>query len=334
MKRLVWLDPADMLEVDEILAKIRESCPDHEWIRFEESSYDSSAKAQADFQRYFEGGALFGDGRVVVMRDAPSFSAWAADMLVEYPGQNVLVLVATPDKKNPVYGLTKNKWAFLKDYKPLTRGDAGDWVKARAEKLGTSIDDVAARMIVDKVGPDMNQLTMELRKLSIIANPITAWAVEQVAFGSGEGDIRDFLNAVAKGDSAMSHEMLDRLVAKGDWPIGAICDWLRKMVIAESCDCNLDDETREKVSAMRKPVKEDGDFKKDKEGNIVTTQFFSNPRALYYSCKEAKGKPKWWAHDLLFESREVQLKVRTIKSPLATTSLMHSFVEKLTCPRR
>lgn len=334
MKRLVWLDPADMLEVDEILSKIRESCPDHEWIRFEESSYDSSSEAQADFQRYFEGGALFGDGRVVIMRESPSFSGWVAGMLPEYSGNNVLVIVSPPDKKNAIYGLAKNKWAFLEECKPLARGDAEDWVKSRAEKLGTSIENVAARMIVDKVGPGMNQLTMELRKLSIIANPITAWAVEQVAFGSGEGDIRDFLNAIAKGDSALSHEMLDRLVAKGDWPIGAICDWLRKMVLAESCDCNLDDATRDKIAAMRKPVREDGNFKRGKDGKIATTTFFSNPRALYYSCKEAKGKPKWWAHDLMIESRDVQLKVRTLKSPLATTSLMHSFVEKLTCQRK
>jgi len=328
--RLVWLDSGDLFEVDDVLGKIRDKCQEHDWIRFEESSYESSDKAKADFQRYFGAGSLFGEGRVICMREAPSFSKWLSEMLPP-PEGNVLVIVAPADKKNPIYeAAKKNKaWAVVKDSEPLTRGNSSDWVVKRAGQVGTSIEDVAASMLVDKVGMDKNHLTMELRKLAIVSNPIMAWAIEQVSFGGGEGDIRDFLNALAKPDKPTAHEIMDRLIAKGDWPMGAICDWLRKMCVAESCGGNFDDETREKVAAMRKPVKEDGKLKLDKDGEIVTTPFFANPRALYYSCKEIKSKPPGWAYALMGESRDLQLKLRTAKSPMASSTMLHVFIEKI-----
>ena len=328
--RLVWLDSGDLFEVDDALGKIRDKCQDHDWIRFEESSYESSEKAKADFQRYFGIGSLFGDGRVICMREAPSFSKWASEMLPP-PEGNVLVIVSATDKKNPLYeAAKKNKvWAVVKESEPLTRGGASEWVAKRAGQLGTSIEDVASRMLVDKVGMDKNCLTMELRKLALVSNPIMAWAIEQVAFGGGEGDIRDFLNSLAKPDKPLAHELLDRLVSRGDWPMGAICDWLRKMCIAESCGGNLDDETRDRVAALRKPVKEDGATKLGRDGKPVTTPFFANPRALYYSCKEIKSKPPGWAYALMGESRDLQLKVRTAKSPLASSTMLHAFIEKI-----
>lgn len=327
--RLVWLDSGDLFEVDEALCKIRGKCQDHDWIRFDESSYDSADKAKADFQRYFGAGSLFGDGRVICMREVPSFSKWLAEMLPP-PEGNVLVIIAS-DRKNPIYeAAKKNKaWAVVKDSEPLTRGGACEWISKRAGQVGTSIEDIAARMLVDKVGMDKNLLTMELRKLSIVSNPIMAWAIEQVSFGGGEGDIRDFLNALAKPDKPLAHELLDRLIARGDWPLGAICDWLRKMCIAESCGGKFDDEVRDKVASLRKPVKEDGVAKFGKDGKPVTTPLFANPRALYYSCKEIQSKPPGWAYALMGESRDLQLKVRTAKSPLASSTMLHVFIEKI-----
>jgi len=322
--RLVWIDSGDSLQAEAVLEKVRERCPDYDWIKFDESAHDSDDDAKADFLRYMESGALFGDGRVVFMRRAPSsgFSTWLADRL-PCPAPNVLVVLAPSDKKNPVYAKAKKQgkdWAVISESTPLTRGNAGEWVVKRASQIGTSIEEVVARMLVDKVGTDKDRLTMELRKLSWVSNPIVAWAVEQLSFGDGQGDVKDFLNALAKEDGPLVHELLDRLLAKGDWPMGAICDWLRKMCIAESCDARLDDDTMKKVAALRKPAKDGG-----------TKPLFANPRALYYACKEIRSKPPGWAYEALADARGVQVALRTARSPGAASTILHVFVERLLC---
>lgn len=151
--------------------------------------------------------AMFGSGKVVILRNADAFLTRFREQLEEYVAQPsdsatlVLRLESLPSNQR-IYKAIAKVGAIEKCEAPK---DVPGWViqhAREAQKIAISAD--AAKLLVDLVGPDLGRLDTELAKLALAADgkQITPDHVSgAVAFGR-ERQMWDMTNELACGRPA------------------------------------------------------------------------------------------------------------------------------------
>jgi DNA polymerase III delta subunit len=151
--------------------------------------------------------AMFGGGKVVVVRDADAFITRFREQLEDYvaapsDSATLVLRLATLPKAQRIYKAI-DKVGRIEDCSPPR--DLAKWVMDRARAAHkVTMEADAARMLVDLVGDDLGRLDGEIGKLAIDADEtggkIGAQKVSQTVAFQREQEMWDLTNALAAGE--------------------------------------------------------------------------------------------------------------------------------------
>jgi DNA polymerase-3 subunit delta len=174
--------------------------------------------------------ALFGGGqRLVVVNDADPFVSDYRPMLEDYVANpkptGVLVLeVKTWPKTTKLYKAVADKGLTI-DCGTPPDGEVLKWMRSWAEKEHVAkFATGAAEGLLEIVGPQMGRLDQEIAKLALLAEQRTI-TLDLVTANVGGWQVRkiwDMIGEAAAGNAGAALEMLDRLVAAGEQPVGLL----------------------------------------------------------------------------------------------------------------
>ncbi len=152
--------------------------------------------------------AMFGTGKVVVLRNADEFLTRYREQLEDYvaaPSDSatfVMRLSSLP-KNQRIYKAIA-KIGQIEDCNPPAPKDLPQWVVTRATAHRTRIDPDAASMLCDLIGNDLGRLDSELEKLAlgVEGGKITAELIAGSVAFQREREMWDMTNELAAGHTA------------------------------------------------------------------------------------------------------------------------------------
>lgn len=319
--RLVWIDDSDPELCGNRLGELRNRLSSWEFVRWDDSFYEDKDEAYVDLATMLGTKSMFSDGKVVYCFGIPSCQAKIAKQ-VETLAESVLFLIVGGIDKRTVLYKTASSMPAAEVDEPLVLKDkeaALVWLKRRAKELGITLEETAAKPLVDFVGPRPARLLSELKKLSHLGDgKVFPWMVDKACYVDGDEEITLVMGMLVNGDVESAHEFLDRMLAKNE-PIervfGFLQSWLRKMMIAESCKGDYQSIKGVLPSLMKyqKPENKDDSVVRKLEKELALTYhkdtkaisalneklekerektkgkavpMFPKPGAMYYACED------------------------------------------------
>ncbi len=168
---------------------------------------------------------FLGKKRMVIVKElvASTKTAEVKDWeqgLVRAPESTIVILWETLEpkalEKKPLFkALSQHSEVHLYPLPELVGNELVQWAQKRIAGLGGSVDQNALRVLVERVGADLWQMSAEIAKLVAYAgkSPITSEMVEQLVSASFEGQIFALVDAVSK---KKTHEAL-KLLREERW---------------------------------------------------------------------------------------------------------------------
>ncbi|HEY2866948.1 MAG TPA: DNA polymerase III subunit delta [Pyrinomonadaceae bacterium] len=162
----------------------------------------------------------------------------------------VLILVA--DELNGNRKVTKllKKLAPMLEFKPLDDASLTSWTAKTVRDLGSRIDDLAIRMLIDLVGPNLRRLDNEIKKLTTAAMPdgvVTTALVEALVMPSSEVENFVLADAMISGRPERAIAAMKKVLDAGAEPIallGLISYNIRGLLIAKEMMDRGEDRSR------------------------------------------------------------------------------------------
>jgi DNA polymerase-3 subunit delta len=173
---------------------------------------------------------LLAKRRVVLVEDADKFvSAHRKELegYVDRPSaNNVLVLAVKTWPSNTRLAKAVEAKGLTIECKSPPERELPAWLTGFAKaREGVKLDDAAARLLLELVGPDVGRLASELAKLVNYVGDRRAIRRDDVATMVGAGRVETIwriLDAATTGDPAGALADLDRLLASGEHPVGLL----------------------------------------------------------------------------------------------------------------
>lgn len=141
------------------------------------------------------------------------------------PESTIVVLWETEslksiEKKSLFVELSKIADAHSYPYPVLEGTLLTRWVQERVKELGGTIDQTALRALIERVGPELWQMSHEIEKLIAFANGsvITLPMVDELVHANFEGKIFDLMDAISKKQTVRALQLLqeERLSGAND----------------------------------------------------------------------------------------------------------------------
>lgn len=171
------------------------------------------------------------DRRLVILRAAEKANADEMDSIREYldsPNPDAsLVMISDrkQDKADPLYDACARAGASV-SFKPLFPAEAMSFFSAMLQRDGLTVSREAAAMMVDIAGTDSLALRQEAEKLALLRHGakghITEEDVAESAGFSRELGPFELSNALMDRDRARASDILDRMLAEGEEPLGIL----------------------------------------------------------------------------------------------------------------
>ena len=173
---------------------------------------------------------LFEKKRIVLIQDADPFvSAHRKELesYVEKPvSKALLILLAKTWPSNTKLAKAIEASGLTIDTKPPKERELVPWLiswsKSRAR---AKLDNDAAQLLLELVGPEIGLLVAEIEKLAVFAGPKAHIQRSHVATMVGAGRIEtiwEILNTATTGRAREALTEIDRLVASGEHPVGML----------------------------------------------------------------------------------------------------------------
>lgn len=168
-------------------------------------------------------GTLFGDTRLVVVRDAERWKAAdvkAIDAYLKAPAPStVLALVAVDLRKDSALAKACARTGEVLTY-DVPKRNLGPWVAERFRQLGARAEPEACAALVTLVGDDPHALTAEIEKLATWAGgePIGEREVEQLVAVSAETPTFTLTDAWGRRDAASALEASEAILEREGRP--------------------------------------------------------------------------------------------------------------------
>ncbi len=165
-------------------------------------------------------GLFGGEGRLVVVEDVETWKAADAKAVAEYaksPAPNtVLALVASEVKKDSALAKACAKTGDVLVYDAPRKRDLPSWIASQFEQLGATVERDAARLLLDMVGEEPEQLRSEIEKLATWADgeTVTDAHVRQLAAISAETSVFELTDAWGRRDSAAALNAVESLLER------------------------------------------------------------------------------------------------------------------------
>ena len=150
-----------------------------------------------------------------------------------------LVMVAeSVDKRRSLAKQLLSKATVVECTGPADAVEAAKWVKDRVAKEGLTIDARAARLVADRVGPDVSRLRSDVERLVLYAagsKAITEADVKEVVAPATSQDDWGVTNAIARGSAGDALRELGLMMDNGAVPymiLGQLAWFVRTKVPA------------------------------------------------------------------------------------------------------
>jgi DNA polymerase-3 subunit delta len=172
-------------------------------------------------------GLFVSERRLVVVEHVESWNAAEAEAVLDYlkspSPETVLTLVGEGIRKDSALVKAVTKAGEVLTYELPKRGARADlpgWIGRQFAALGSRVDPAVARLVVDLVGDDLNELAGEVEKLAAWANgdPIGERDVEVLVAPRGEIPPFAMTDAWGRRDVAGVLEASERLLARTAGP--------------------------------------------------------------------------------------------------------------------
>lgn len=354
--KVYWMDDTDPWVVKDKLAQIRKKYPDSDWVKFNDDVYETQVLAFKALVGLICEAPMFDPARIVYTYAMP-FRKSSADLhprlvknFASIPDNVCLIIIARPDKQSILYkgvkALEAEKQGRAEEAFELSKTNAIDWITAQAAKIKLAIDKQSCMMLADATDFSPSSIQNELIKLRSVApdGVVSPRIVQMSACSPLRADVKELGQFILNHNEESSHEYLQRLLELGEPPIkicGYLQDWVRKLALAESAQCNYE-VLRVEVAELKKwkaSNDDDGDSKyetvdDEKWGKFVrrkgeTVPMFANPKALYYSCDELhrSGNKPGWAYDAMDRMFDLQMVLRSDDAD--KNKAMHNYVADL-----
>lgn len=204
---------------------------------------------------------FFAERRLVVVKDCPAIvpsrkkaeeddgddekpSAGGDDALVQYLKSPVLstTLLFLADNIDARRKSTKALVAAggTVECQPLKPDDAVMWVQSRSNFKGKKIAGAAAQALVEKIGPDLRLLDLELEKLGLYvgeAKEISQHDVETVVSNLAETEVYRLTEAVMLKQRTKALALLERCLRQVDHPLqllAALTNKFRQILLVKA----------------------------------------------------------------------------------------------------
>lgn len=351
--KLLWMDDADRFAVQAKLESGRKRYADYDWIRFSDDLYDSTEIAFNSFVEMFSTRSIFSPGKIVYCYGMPfkkQAGAYHQRLAKEFEhiADNVcVIIIARPERNSSIYKAAK---ALGKAEEPfeLNKSNCVKWITEQATSLGLKIDKMSCEMLADLSEFNPGIVQNELSKFQFLDQDgqVSPRIVEMAGSGVGATDVRDLAKFILKGDGPRAHEYLQRLFDHNEPAIkicGYLDDWLTRLALAYSADCNFDklniivsqlqewkagSEKNDSGTTAYETISDDtwGTYSRRKG---ETGKMYANPKSFWYSCQElgAAGKQAEWAYFAVFLMGQLQENLR--KTGHDEVRLMHEFISDL-----
>lgn len=247
---------------EQIFREIRRALVQPETADFNYHVIDSSPDQVQRTLSLAQTQPFFAEQRLVVMRDCPLFNAarkgapeeesddekpagGGEEQLLAYlknPVASTCLVILSAQGVDSRKKLTKAAIATggAVDCKPLKDQDCLMWAQARAQSHGKHLGDMAARLLMDKLGTDLRLIDSELQKLAIYtgaAREIVPADVDTAVGGVAETEIYRFTEAVMLKQRAKALELLERMLRQVDHPLqllSALANRFRQMLTVKA----------------------------------------------------------------------------------------------------
>jgi DNA polymerase III subunit delta len=165
-------------------------------------------------------GLFGGERRLVIVEDVQEWKAPDAKAIAEYlkdpTPDTVLALIATELKKESTLVKACAKPGDVLVYDAPRKRDLPTWVTKQFEQLGVGIERDAARLVVELVGEDPDQLRSEIEKLATWSSEatLTEENVRQLAAPSAETSVFELTDAWGRRDTAAALAAVESLLER------------------------------------------------------------------------------------------------------------------------
>ncbi len=167
------------------------------------SDYDGEQAQLADVLDDLRSFAMFGGGKVVVVRSADDFVSRYREQLETYlaePSQSATLILrmTTLPKVQRVYKLIAKMGQVVECAPPK---DLARWAIERAKEHGAVLLPEAAKLLAELIGDSMGKLDTELAKLSLVAldKKITVDLVDENVTSQRDREMKELTAALAVG---------------------------------------------------------------------------------------------------------------------------------------
>jgi DNA polymerase-3 subunit delta len=192
--------------------------------RFDDGAVEVLAAADHDAEDAIAAcnalGLFGGERRLVIVEDVEEWKAPEAKVVAEYlkdpAPETVLALVATEIKKESALAKACAKAGDVLVYDAPRKRDLPAWIANQFEQLGASVDRDAARLLIEMVGEDPDQLRSEIEKLATWAGgePVTEADVRLLAATSAETSVFELTDAWGRRDAGAALAAVESLLER------------------------------------------------------------------------------------------------------------------------
>ena len=150
--------------------------------------------------------------KMVVLRNPSKnkeFSEQADVLLKGLPATTELVLTEQKfDKRSSLYKLFKKQTDF-REFAALEGPKLQQWVTQQATIAGAALSGNDARYLIDRVGPNQQQLFHEIEKLSLGGGAIDRKRIDNLTEAAPQSTIFQLIDAAVRGDAAGALKLYD-----------------------------------------------------------------------------------------------------------------------------
>jgi DNA polymerase III subunit delta len=182
-------------------------------------------------------GLLGGGGRLVVVEEVDRWKAADAKVIAAYLASpapdTVLALVAAEVKKDSALAKACTKAGDVLIY-DVPKRRLAEWVAKQFADRGVSVDSEAARLLVEVVGEDPEELASEVDKIATWAGdePVGTREIELLAAGCAEVPGYELTDAWGRRDLAAALASCQTLLERSGDPVSRTVPMLIGMLVA------------------------------------------------------------------------------------------------------
>jgi DNA polymerase III delta subunit len=176
--------------------------------------------------------------KLVLVRDFSSSSDLMSkiESIVEQTADttDLLLVDSKLDKRTAGYKYLK-KSCDLRTFDDLQPYELERWVIEQAKNLGTKLANTDAKFLVDRVGPNQQQLSQEISKLSLLGSDISRKSIEELVEPNPQSKVFDMLEALFSGNYKKAQELYEDQRSQGEEPqkLLAMITWqLQQLTLA------------------------------------------------------------------------------------------------------